>query len=290
MEASHLLIKSFHADMLLRGYRPRTILAYCRCVRKYLAHAQSKPGDFGETHAKAFLFFLVRDQEASPAEHKMHAAALKCFYEYTLDLPDVARRIPIPKVPQSLPDVLSGTEVDTLLLAVEPLKYRVVIVLTYAGGLRIEEACALRTTDIDSKRMMIHVHLGKGGKDRCVMLSERLLVGLREYYRLERPGLGFLFPGQNPGTHVHQDTVRERLRDAVLACGLGKRATPHILRHCFATHLLETGTELRVIQALLGHASIRTTVRYTRVSRDVVARTTSPYDVLGTEAGKKALG
>jgi site-specific recombinase XerD len=290
MQTSHQLIESFQADMQLRGYRPKTMLSYGRCVRKYLEHAQGKPGDFGEIHAKGFLLHLVRDREASPAEHKMHAAAIKCFYEYTLDLPDVARRIPIPKVPQSLPDVLAGTEVDTLLQAVEPLKFRVIIVITYAGGLRIEEACALRTTDIDSKRMMIHVHLGKGGKDRCVMLSERLLVALREYYRLERPGLGFLFPGQRPGAHVHQDTVRARLRDAVLKCGLEKRATPHILRHCFGTHLLETGTDLRVIQALLGHASIRTTVRYTRVSRDVVARTTSPYDVLGTEAGNKALG
>jgi site-specific recombinase XerD len=290
MEASQYLIESFQADMQLRGYRPKTMLAYRRCVRNYLAHARRKPGDFSETDAKRFLLWLVRDAEATPSEHKMHAAAIKCFYEYTLALPDVAQRIPVPKVPQSLPEVLSGTEVDTLLQAVEPLKYRVVIVITYAAGLRIEEACALRTTDIDSKRMVIHVHLGKGGKERCVMLSERLLVALREYWRLERPGLGFLFPGQHEGTHVHQNTVRERLRNAVLKCGLEKRATPHILRHCFGTHLLETGTDLRVIQALLGHASIRTTVRYTRVSRDVVACTTSPYDVLGTEDGKRKLG
>jgi len=148
----------------------------------------------------------------------------------------------------------------------------------------------LSTTDVDSKRMVIHVHLGKGAKDRYVMLAERLLVGLREYFRLERPGLGFLFPGDRTGTHVDPETVRESLRDAVLSCGLAKRVTPHILRHCFATHLLETGTELRIIQALLGHASIRTTVRYTRVSRDLVARTQSPYDVLGTEAGNKTLG
>ncbi len=290
MTFSHDLIESFDGDMLLRGYRPRTMVAYGRCVRNYLAHSAKCSGDFGETHAKRFLLHLIRDREASPAEHKMHAAALKCFYEYTLDLPDVAARLPIPKVPQSLPDVLSGTEVDTLLAAVQPLKHRVVIVTTYAAGLRIEEACALSSTDIDSKRMVIHVHLGKGGKDRYVMLSERLLLGLREYYRLERPGLGFLFPGDRTGKHVHPETVRGSLRNAVLSCGLAKRVTPHIMRHCFGTHLLESGTDLRIIQALLGHASIRTTVRYTRVSRDLVARTVSPYDALGTEAGNKTLG
>lgn len=290
METSQQLIESFEADMQLRGYRPKTMIAYRRCVRKYLKHAQDNPGDFCETHAKRFLLHLVRDREASPAEHKMHAAAIKWFYQYTLGLPEVAAGIPIPKVPQSLPEVLSGTEVDTLLQCIEPLKHRVVIVVTYAAGLRIEEACALRTTDLDSKRMVIHVHWGKGAKDRCVMLSERLLIALREYWVLERPGLGFLFPGQRDGTHVHPDTVRESLRNAVLKCGLHKRVTPHILRHCFATHLLEAGTDLRVIQALLGHASIRTTVRYTRVSRELVARAKSPYDTLATEAGKKTHG
>jgi integrase/recombinase XerD len=283
------LFESFQGDMQLRGYRPKTMLSYGRCVRNYLEHAEHDPGDFCETHAKRFLLHLVRDHEASPAEHKMHAAAIKCFYEYTLDLPDDAARIPIPKVPRALPEVLAGTEVDALLQCVEPLKHRVVVVLTYAAGLRLAEACALRATDIDSKRMVIHVHEGKGGKDRCVMLADSLLVGLRQYWVLERPGLGFLFPGQRQGTHIHHDTVRESLRQAVLKCGLGKRATPHILRHCFATHLLESGTDSRVVQALLGHASIRSTVHYTRVSRELVAGTTSPYDMLGTEDGKKKL-
>ena len=122
------------------------------------------------------------------------------------------------------------------------------------------------------------------------MLSQRLLVALREYWKLEQPGYGFLFPGQRADIHVHRETVRESLRKAVVRCGLHKRVTPHILRHCFATHLLENGTDLRIVQALLGHGSIRTTVRYTRVSRDLVAGTTSPYDVLGTEEGKKVLG
>jgi len=290
METSHQLIESFQADMQLRGYRPKTMLAYGRCVRNYVQFIDDESREFCELDAKRFLLHLVRDREASPAEHKMHAAAIKWFYEYTLGLPDVAARIPIPKVPQSLPEVLAGTEVDTLLQYVQPLKHRVIVVITYAAGLRIEESCTLRTTDLDSKRMIINVHLGKGGKDRCVMLSERLLVALREYWMLERPGLGFLFPGQRPGTHVHPDTVRESLRQAVLKCGLQKRVTPHILRHCFATHLLEAGTNLRVVQALLGHASIRSTVRYTRVSRELVASTKSPYDALGTEASNKTHG
>lgn len=290
MQTSRELIESFEADMQLRGYRPRTMLAYGRCVRNYLAYADEDSGDFCEVHAKRYLLHLVRDREASPAEHKMHAAAIKWFYEFTLGMPEVAARIPIPKVPQSLPDVLAGTEVDTLLQSIEPFKLRVVVVITYAAGLRIEEACSLRTTDLDSKRMVIHVHMGKGAKDRYVMLSERLLIALREYWKLERPGLGFLFPGQRQGTHVHPDTVRESLRNAVVKCGLHKRVTPHILRQCFSTHLLEAGTDLRVVQALLGHRSIRTTVRYTRVSRDLVARTKSPYDMLGTEAAKKTHG
>ena len=289
MQKSDKWMVLFRGNLKLRGYRPHTMLAYGRCVRNYLDYHCEK-SKFSELDAKHFLLHLVRDREAGPSEHKMHAAALKCFYEHTLNLPEVAAAIPIPKVPKSLPDVLSGTEVDGLLSTIQPLKPRVVVTLTYAAGLRIEEACSLRTTDIDSERMLIHVHLGKGGKDRYVMLSERLLKGLRAYYRVERPGLGFLFPGQRPGTHIAPDTVREALREAVVGCGLQKRITPHILRHCFGTHLLEAGTDLRVVQALLGHASIRTTVRYTRVSRKLVAQTKSPYDILATQDGKKMLG
>ncbi|MFW5740038.1 MAG: phage integrase N-terminal SAM-like domain-containing protein, partial [Myxococcota bacterium] len=118
------LFESFQADMQLRGYRPKTMLSYGRCVRNYLAHAEANPGDFCENHATRFLLYLVRDREAGPAAHKMHAAAVKCFYEYTLGLPEVAARIPIPKVPQSLPEVLSGTEVDALLQCVEPFEQR----------------------------------------------------------------------------------------------------------------------------------------------------------------------
>jgi integrase/recombinase XerD len=279
-------IEALNADLQLRAYQRSTILSYCRCVRNYL-HFVRKPADkTGKRDAKKFLLHLVRDQEVGPASHKMHAAALKFFFDATLGKPEVSQAIPLPKVPRSLTDILSGTEVDALLAAVEPLRCRMVVTTAYGAGVRIDEGSSLHVEDIDSKRMLIHIRRGKGNKDRYVMLSERLLQGLRAYWLLERPQGGFLFPGQTAGTHIAHETVREALRAAVITCDLHKRVTPHILRHCFATHLLETGTELRIVQALLGHSSIRTTALYAKVSKALIARTRSPLDLLGTKEGK----
>jgi site-specific recombinase XerD len=282
-------IESLIADLQLRGYQRATILAYGRCVRKFLLFLRKirKLADrAGEAEAKEFLLYLVRDREVGPAEHKMHAAALKFFFDATLGKPEVSKAIPLPKVPRSLTDILSGTEVDGLLGALEPLRSRMVVMTAYGAGVRIAEGCSLHVEDIDSKRMLIHVRKGKGNKDRYVMLPERLLQGLRAYWLLERPQGGFLFPGQTPGTHIAHETVREALRAAVIKCDLHKRVTPHVLRHCFATHMLETGTDLRIVQALLGHASIRTTSLYAKVSKALLARTRSPLDLLGTKEGE----
>lgn len=277
------LLEAFHADLLLRAYQPTTIVSYTGPVRKYLQHTERVGGTFGKDHAKGFLLHVLRDEEAGPSKHKMHAAALKCFYELTLERPEDAAAIPLPKVPKCLPDVLSTGEVSQFVQAIHPLRDRMAATVTYAGGLRIEEAVSLRVADIDSARMVIHIRLGKGGKDRYVMLSERLLKGLRAYWVTDRPGRGYLFPGRKRGSHICAGTVRKAVRKAVVDCNLTKRVTPHILRHCFATHLLEQGTELRIIQALLGHESIRTTTRYTRVSRALISQATSPYDVLDEE-------
>jgi site-specific recombinase XerD len=157
---------------------------------------------------------------------------------------------------------------------------------TYGAGLRISEACRLRVADIDSKRMLIHIRDGKGGKQRYTMLCHRLLEVLRAYFKQMRPSGEFLFPGQKPGSHLAVSSVRKVLHLAIKDCGIEKRVTPHVLRHSFATHLLDTGTDIRTIQVLLGHNSIQTTQVYTQVSPQHIGRVESPLDLLGTRKAK----
>jgi site-specific recombinase XerD len=272
-------------DLQLANYRPSTMKAYRRCVERFLGHYRRPVAELREQEVRGFLLHLINEKKAGPENEKMHLAALRFFFETTLGRPEEVVRIPWPKVPRRLPDILSGTEVEKLLLAVEPPKYRAVVVATYAAGLRISEGCSLLTSDIDSKRMLIHVRNGKRGRDRYVMLAQRLLVLLREYWKLTRPAGPYLFPGQEAGAPVSPTAVRCALRGAAEKTGLTKRVTPHTLRHAFATHLLETGTDIRTIQVLLGHSSIRSTTIYTRVSTQHIGRVTSPLDRLGTREG-----
>jgi site-specific recombinase XerD len=216
----------------------------------------------------------------------MHVAALKFLYGTTLRRPEEIVTLPWPKVPHRLPDILSGTEVDQLLGAVEPLFYRAVVMTAYGSGLRISEACSLHVEDVDSKRKLIHVRDGKRARDRYVPLPDRLREFLREYWRQTRPPGPFLFPGAKPGRPISPHSVRNALAKGIRKSGIKKRIKMHTLRHSFATHLLEAGTDIRVIQALLGHASIRTTARYTQVSQQHVGRVTSPLDILGTDKAR----
>jgi len=273
-------------DLQLRGYSERTCYEYPRCVKAFAKHFGRSPAEMGEKEIRAFLLHIVRARRVGPATLKAYLAGLCFFYRFTLGRPEEVARIPWPKVPRPLPDILSGSEVVRLLEAVEDLKCRAVLMTAYGAGMRIKEACSLRTSDIDSKRGLIHIHAGKGGRDRYVMLSERLLFCLREYWKVCRPPLPWLFRGQKPGSHVGYKTVADALREAVKKVGLRKRVTTHVLRHSFATHLLETGTDIRTIQVLLGHASIRTTVGYTHVSAAHVGKVQSPLDIIGTEPGE----
>lgn len=275
------------ADMELRRYRPATQRKYLRCAIKFVRYFMLAPEELGEREVRQFFVHLVREKEVSAYVLKLYVAAIKFLYTFTLRQPEVVHWLPWPKVPKSLPVVLSGTEVLALLEAVESLKYRAILMCAYGSGLRVSEACQLKTGDIDSKRMVIHVRDGKHGRDRYVMLGVQLLAALRSWWRIERPGReNFLFSGARPGTHVTPRTVGLVVKKAARAAGLEKRVSPHVLRHSFATHLLESGTDIRVIQALLGHASIRTTQRYVHVSTAHVGRTKSPLDLLGTEDGK----
>ena len=195
-----------------------------------------------------------------------------------------------PRQAKTLPVVLAGTEVLQLLGALSTPMHRTIAMVMYGAGLRVTEACDLRVDDIDAKRNVIHVRRGKGNKERIVPLSPRLLIGLRTYWDVCRPPQPYLFPGDDPAAPITADRVRHAMRAAVRTCKFTKKVTPHVLRHSFATHLIDTGTDIRVIQAILGHASIRTTMQYAQVSTARLAKAKSPLDLLGTPEGKKALG
>ncbi len=237
------------------------------------------PTDMGLPEIKDFLGHLIR-QGASAEKVKMHVAGIKFLFAVTLDREDVANKIPWPKVPHKKPDILSLSEVERLLDAAmaASLAPAVVSITAYAAGLRISEACRLQHQDIDSERMLIHVRLGKGKKDRYVMLSPRLLEILRGYWAKARPAGDWLFPGRKAVRPLTPASVRKALDVAARKAKLRKKVNPHLLRHSFATHLLEAGTDIRVIQVLLGHSSIRTTARYTQVSARHIASVTSPLD------------
>jgi site-specific recombinase XerD len=268
-------------DLALKNLAPTTQKEYLRCSCQFVRYHMTSPAEMGETAIKQYLEHL-RLKGAGPETLKMNVAALKFLYGVTLDRAKVADRLPWPKVPHKKPDILSGTETQKLLRAVTSLVPAMVLTTAYGAGLRISEACRLRVEDIDSKRGLIHVRQGKGRKDRYVMLSERLLVILRAYWKQARPTGGWLFPGRKQGTHLHPTAVQWALKEAVKAVKLKKRVTAHTLRHSFATHLHELGSDVRFIQVVLGHASIRTTARYTQVSQKHVAAVKSPLDVLGT--------
>ncbi len=276
------------ADIHIRRYSPCTEKEYLRCCFNFTKHFMRSPAELGEEEVRTFLVHLVEVEKVSASVQKMYVAGLKFLYGVTLHRPAVVARIPWPRIPKTLPEVLSPEEVVLVLGAVSAPKYRMVLTTAYAAGLRIREACGLGVGDLDRLRNVLHVRCGKGAKDRYVMLSAVLLERLRAYWRAERPRGSLLFPGRNPSRPVHPATVRNALHRAVGACALTKRVSPHTLRHSFATHLMEAGTPLPVIQALLGHGSLRTTARYTHVSTHLIAATPSPLDRLPTPAAPTA--
>jgi site-specific recombinase XerD len=271
-------------DLAIRNLAVKTQKEYLRCCSSFVRYHMRSPRELGANAIKEYLEHLLL-KGAGPETLKMNVAGLKFLYGVTLDRPRVAESIPWPKVPHKKPDILSGSELLKVLEGVTSLVPGVVLMTAYGAGLRISEACRLCVEDIDGKRKLIHVRLGKGNKDRYVMLAERLLGALRSYWVQVRPEGKWLFPGRKKGAHLSASAVRKALDEAVRAAKLKKRVTPHTLRHSFATHLLETGTDVRVIQAVLGHASIRTTARYAHVSARHVASVKSPLDLLGTKRG-----
>ena len=263
-------------DLQLAQYRPSTQESYLTCAHNFVAYFMRPPTELGREEIRRFLLTLTD----RPSSQKMHYAAIKLLYTMTLQRPEEVAGIPWPKMRQKLPDILSLEEVAALLEAIETIMHRAVVMTTYGAGMRISEACSLCIGDIDSKRGLIHLRDAKRGRDRYVVLSPRLLECLREYWRATRQKGQYLFEGAQPGQYVDPRVIRKALKRAVEEVGIQKRVTPHSLRHAFATHLLEDGTDIRVIQVLLGHSSIRTTARYTRVSKSHIAAVTSTLDRL----------
>ncbi len=207
---------------------------------------------------------------------------MRFFYGVTLGHGEIPERIPYAGEPRKLPVVLSADEVVRFLEAVPSLKTRAALTTAYAAGLRASEAVGLKVSNIDSGRTIIRVEQGKGGKDRTVMLSAQLLAILSAYWRLARPR-HWLFPGRDESKPIDVQVLHSACRSARAAAGIDKRVTVHTLRHSFATHLLESGTDIRIIQVLLGHNNLSSTARYTQVSNGLIARTTSPLDRLTLE-------
>jgi site-specific recombinase XerD len=265
-------------DMTVRNLSPATQRSYINAVSKFSRFFGKSPDRLDLEDIHTFQVYLIA-AGLSWASLNQIVCALRFFYGITLGHNDVPERIPYAREPRKLPIVLSTDEVVQFLEAVPGLKARVALTCVYSAGLRVSEVCGLKVEDIDSSRMVIHVRHGKGGKARYVMLSLELLSILRSYWRLARPNT-FLFPGRSPDTPVAPNVLNAACRSAVAATGFSKRVSTHTLRHSFATHLLENGTDIRIIQVLLGHSHLSTTAGYTQVSTRTICSTASPLDRL----------
>jgi integrase/recombinase XerD len=268
-------------DMRVRNMSPATQQSYISGVLKFSRYFGKSPDQLGLEDVRSFQIHLVSMGISWPGLNQI-VCALRFFYGVTLGRTEVPERIPYAREPQKLPVVLSADEVVRFLQSVSGLKSRAALTTAYAAGLRAAEVAALRVADIDSARGVIIVRHGKGGKERNAMLSSQLLGILRTYWRLARPKT-FLFPGRDPDHPIHPAALHVACRAAAEESGLDKRVTMHALRHSFATHLLESGTDIRIIQVLLGHERLSTTARYTRVSASLIAATASPLDRLSLD-------
>jgi len=268
-------------ELSRRNYAERTIKTYVAGVAAFARFHRRSPELLGADDVRRFQLHMRDDKKLSFSSYNTVTCALRFFYKNVMgrDDAEVVGMVPFARKERKLPTILSQDEVRAVLDAVLKHRDRVLITVAYACGLRVSEVATLKVADIDGKRMLVHVHSGKGRKDRLVPLAASLLELLRLWWRVMRP-TEWLFPGMRPGTHVDTRTIQRAVHVAVEKAGIKKKATPHTLRHCFATHLLEAGTDLRIVQTLLGHSRIATTLRYHHVSRTDVTATKSPLDLL----------
>jgi integrase/recombinase XerD len=274
------LRKRMTEDMQVRNLALNTQESYLQQVSQFARHFNKSPELLGPEDIRTYQVYLTNEKKLAPGSIVIAVSALRFLYKTSLkkdwSFEDV---IPTAKIPQKLPVVLSPEEVLQFLNSVGSTKHRAILTTCYAAGLRVSEAVHLKPTDIDSKRMVIRVEQGKGQKDRYVMLSPKLLDTLRDYWRATRPK-DWVFPGDVVGQPITTGAVEDACQKARRDSGIRKPITPHSMRHAFAVHLLESGTDVRTIQLLLGHRSLATTARYLRIATSKVCSTSSPLDLL----------
>lgn len=268
-------------DMTIRNLSPATQQSYLYEVSNFSRFFGQSPDRLTLEDVRTYQVHLASKEVAWGSLNKT-VCALRFFYGVTLGHAEVPERIPYARTPQRLPVVLNADEVVRFLEAVPGLKARIALTTAYGAGLRAGEVSRLKPGDIDSGRGMIRIERGKGGKQRYVMLSEQLLAILRGYWRRARPGT-WMFPGRDGTRPVDPAVLNAACRSARAAAGLDKQVTVHTLRHSFATHLLESGVDIRIIQVLLGHAQLSTTARYTQVAASTIRKTQSPLERLRVE-------
>jgi site-specific recombinase XerD len=265
-----------------RNYSAATKEAYIRAIEEFARYFHRPPDQLGPEHIREFQAYLFRTRKLAPNTVNQHLAALRFFYVKTLNRSWNAAETPYPKKVIRLPVILSQEEVARLIDSALTPFHRVILMTLYATGIRRAELVRLKISDVDSERMVVRVRGGKGRKDREVMLSPVLLESLREHWRQHKPK-EWLFPGRTDHKGdfpINSKVVWLACHEAAKRAGLEKKVYPHILRHCFATHLLEAGTDLRRIQMLLGHSDLEETTIYLHVSRLHLTTTASPLDSL----------
>ena len=280
-----LLRQRMIEDMTARRFKEKVQKDYVRHVRTFTKFLGRSPDTATSEDLRRFQLHMAQQQIGAPTINSA-IAALRFFFTVTLERPDLVRPLRLVNEPRRAPVVLSPEEVARLLQAAPGLKYRAALSVAYGAGLRVSEVANLKVSDIDSGRMMLRVEQGKGQRDRDVMLSPHLLELLREWWKAARPRV-WLFPGQNPINPVTPRQLNRAVTVAKDLAGISKRVSPHTLRHSFATHLLEQGVDIRVIQVLLGHAKLETTALYTRVAVSTVRDIKSPLDRLDVKLTKK---
>ena len=276
------LYNQMKMDLELKNFSPKTIRCYLDCMVQFVRHYGRSPVDMDEEEIRGYLHYLITEKKVSQSSINQAYSAMKFFYETTLERPWNGIKIPRSKIRKKLPVVFSLQEVRSLLASVDNLKHQALLTTIYSGGLRLGEATKLRPSDIDGERMTILVQGGKGNKDRYTVLGERTLELLRLYYKVYRP-VQWLFPSRDSGKPLSGASVQRVFKKALHRAGIKKKASVHTLRHSFATHLLESGTDLYYIQRLLGHSAASTTSVYLHITGRDLAKVTSPIDLVPSD-------